>query len=180
MESLSPSPAKLFHLQMASLSPFPHLCFGECNFTGTLVSNLLLPSSRERQTCQSKSSGSRRLNRGNCCTQKFSLSFPQHFSHHKTLGAQDQVRVCSAQDSSLHCWPKLGFEFAQRCFDLKCPRWLSCFMLDSQVYPYQVSSLDSNLCPVNWTVDLKISCIGEKVNCGQLIVKPHDFWPTST
>ena len=53
-------------------------------------------------------------------------------------------------------------------------------MLDLQVYPYQVSSLDPNLCPVNWTVDLEITCIGEKVNCGQLIVKPHDFWPTST
>ena len=115
-----------------------------------------------------------------CCTLKFALPFSSTFSHHKTLGAQDQVRVCSAQDSSLHCWPKLGFEFAQRCFDLKFPKWLSCFMLDSQVYPYQVSSLDSNLCPINWTVDLEISCIGGKVNCGQLTVKPHDFWPTST
>ncbi|KAL5062429.1 hypothetical protein RYX36_024166, partial [Vicia faba] len=27
---------------------------------------------------------------------------------------------------------------------------------------------------VNWTVDLEISCIGEKVNCGQWTVKPHD------
>ena len=53
-------------------------------------------------------------------------------------------------------------------------------MLDSQVYPYHVSSLDSNFCPVNWTVDLEISCIGEKVNCGQFTVKPHEFLPTST
>ena len=65
----------LSHLQMASLSPFPHPCFDECKFTGTLVSNLLLPSRRERQTCQSNSSGSRRLNRGNCCTPKFALAF---------------------------------------------------------------------------------------------------------
>ena len=34
-------------LQMASLSPFPPLHFDECKFTGTLVSNPLLPSSHE-------------------------------------------------------------------------------------------------------------------------------------
>ena len=79
MASLSPSPARFHHLQMASLSPFPQLYFDECKFTGTLVSNPLLPSSRERQTCQSNSSGSRRLNRGNCCTPKFSLQYSSRF-----------------------------------------------------------------------------------------------------
>ena len=39
---------------------------------------------------------------GNYCTPKFSLSSPI-FSHHKTLGTQDQVRVYSAQDPSWHC-----------------------------------------------------------------------------
>ena len=68
----------------------------------------------------------------------------------------------------------------QRYFDLKFLRWLSCFMLDLQDYLYQVSSLESNFYPINWTVDLEISCIGEKVNCGQFTVKPHEFWPTST
>ena len=85
MASLSPSPDKILsHLQMASLSPSPNGIFKpipstitspSANFLGTLVSNLLLPSSRERQTCQSNSSGSRRLNRGNCCTPKFALVF---------------------------------------------------------------------------------------------------------
>ena len=70
--------------------------------------------------------------------------------------------------------------FAQRYFNLKCLIWISCFILDSQVYPYQVSSLDSKFCPVNWTVDLEISCIGGKVNCDQLAVKSHENWPTST
>ena len=60
--------------------PIPDITFAdtptcECKFPGTLVSNLLLPSSHERQTCQSNSSGSRRLNRGNCCTPKFALVF---------------------------------------------------------------------------------------------------------
>ena len=72
------------------------------------------------------------------------------FPHHKTLGAQGPVRVSSAQNFSLHCCPKLGFVFALRYFDLKCLRWLSCFMMASQVCPYQVSSLDSKFCPVNW------------------------------
>ena len=71
----------LSHLQMESLSPFPQLCFDECKFLGTLVSNHLLPSSRERQNCQSNSSGLRILNRGNCCTPKFSLPFFQDISH---------------------------------------------------------------------------------------------------
>ena len=90
-----------------------------------------------------------------------SLSFHQHFLNHKTLVTQDQTRVCPAQATSLHCWPKLGFEFAQGCFDLQCPMWISYFMLDSQVCPYQVSSPDSNFCPVNWTIDLEINYIGE-------------------
>ena len=84
MASLSPSPDKILSHQMASLSPSPNGIFKpipsiatspSANFLGTLVSNLLLPSSRERQTCQSNSSGSRRLNRGNCCTPKFALLF---------------------------------------------------------------------------------------------------------
>ena len=75
MASLSPSPARFYHLKMASLSPFPQKYFDECKFTGTLVSNPLLPSSHERQTRQSNSLGSRRLNRGSCCTPKFSLPF---------------------------------------------------------------------------------------------------------
>ena len=143
------------------------------------MSNLLLPSSHERQTYQSNSSGSRRLNRGNCCTPKFCLPSLNNFSSQSPWSSRS-IRVSSAQDFSLHCWPKLGFVFAQRCFDLKILRWLSCFMLDSQVYPHQISSLDSKFCPVNWTTDLEISCIGEKVNCGQLTVKYHENWPTST
>ena len=89
MASLSPSPDKILSpLQMASLSPSPNgiskpipasIVLTSANLRGTLVSNLLLPSRRERQTCQSNSSGARRLNRGNCCTPKFSLSFLQYF-----------------------------------------------------------------------------------------------------
>ena len=61
---------------MASLSPFTSTVMSpSANFLGTFVSNLLLPPSRERQTCQSNSSGSRRVNRGNCCTPKFALAF---------------------------------------------------------------------------------------------------------
>ena len=101
---------------MASLSPFPQLCFDEWKFLGTLVSNHLLPSSREQQNCQSNSSGSRRLNRGSCCTPKFSLSFYQYFPH-KILWTQDRIRVCSAQDLSLHCWPEIRVGTCTRIFE---------------------------------------------------------------
>ena len=79
-----PIPRQILSHQMASLSPSPNGIFKpihltvtstSANFLGTLVSNLLLPSSHERQTCQSNSSCSRRLNRGNCCTPKFALAF---------------------------------------------------------------------------------------------------------
>ena len=78
----------LSHLQMAYLSPFPQPHFDECKFTGTLVSNHLLPSSHERQTRQSNSLGSRRLNRGSCFTPKFSLSFYQYFPPQDSLNSR--------------------------------------------------------------------------------------------
>ena len=46
---------------------------------GTLVFNHLSPSSHEWQTRQSNSSGFRILNRGSCCTPKFSLLFLKAF-----------------------------------------------------------------------------------------------------
>ena len=81
MSSLSPSLTTLSHLfQMAYVSPFPTsstigVTSCECKFLGTLVFNHLSPSYHERPTSQYKSSGLRRLNRGSCCTLKFSLSY---------------------------------------------------------------------------------------------------------
>ena len=81
MASLSPSPTIFHHLfQMEFVNPFPtssttSIISDECKFLGTLVFNHLPPLDHERQTSQSTSSGLRRLNRGSCCTPKFSLSF---------------------------------------------------------------------------------------------------------
>ena len=47
----------------------------KCKFLGTLVFNHLPPSDHERLASQPTSSGLRRLNRGNCCTPKFSLPY---------------------------------------------------------------------------------------------------------
>ena len=94
MASLSPSPMTFRHLlQMASVNPFPILPTSstisviscECKFLGTLVFNHLPPSDHERHASQSTSSGLRRLNRGNCCTPKCSLSF---HSRHASRGPQ--------------------------------------------------------------------------------------------
>ena len=98
---------------MASLSPFLQQCFDECKFMGTLVSNHLLPSSRERQNCQSNSSGSRILNRGNCCTPKFALHFSQE--NHNPRGFSDFLKIGSGidlADLSLATNPELGFSLA--------------------------------------------------------------------
>ena len=77
MASLSPS--SIIDFQMESIIPFPispiSITSCECKFLGTLVFNHLPPSDHKRQTSQSTSSDLRRLNRGNCCTLKFSLSF---------------------------------------------------------------------------------------------------------
>ena len=64
---------------------------------GTLVSNHLLPSSRKRKNCQSNSSGSRRLNRGSCCTPKFALLFSQEIT---TLGFSLIFKIGSGIDQT--------------------------------------------------------------------------------
>src|SRR3954464_4510956 len=48
-------------------------CISKGKFLGILVFNPLLPSDHDWQTCQSTSSGLRRLNRGSCHTPKFAL-----------------------------------------------------------------------------------------------------------
>ena len=140
---------------MASLSPFPHLCFDECKFKGTLVSNLLLPSSHERQTCQSNSSGSRRLNRGNCCTPKFSLPFPIDFSSQSPwrsgsswgficsrllLALLTQIRVCVCTKMFWPKMPKMTFLLHIGLPSLSISSFKSWF----QVLPSQLDSWPRN------------------------------------
>ena len=84
---------------MESISPFPNQYIIGCKFLGTLVFNHLSPSSHERRIRQSHSSGSRRLNRGSCCTPKFALSFLKNFITRFLLGQDytrfDQLRILS-------------------------------------------------------------------------------------
>ena len=102
MESLSPSSMIFRHLfQMESISPFPILSTqssiisDECKFLDTLVFNHLPPSDHKMQTIQSTSSGLRRLNRGSCCTPKFSLSYFSKISSciggYKTLPKDKEI-----------------------------------------------------------------------------------------
>ena len=84
--NLSPSPKILCQLPNGICKPIPDITKSsitsyKCKFLGTLVFNHLAPSDHERQTSQSTSSSLRRLNKGSCCTPKFSLSFLKTFSH---------------------------------------------------------------------------------------------------
>ena len=64
---------------------------------GTLVFNHLPPSDHERHTSQSTSSGLRRLNRGNCCTPKFSLPYSSKFVKNHLQMVQDFSRVAQSK-----------------------------------------------------------------------------------
>ena len=118
-----PSPNGIF-------KPIPSATFWQCKFTGTLVSNHLLPSSHGRQTRQSNSSGSRRLNRSSCCTPKFSLSFHQHFLITRLLEFKIKLGFALLKTPPCTVDLKLGFEFAHGFLDFQCSMWLSYFMLD--------------------------------------------------
>ena len=59
--------------------------------------NHLPPSDHERHASQSTSSGLRRLNRGNCCTPKFSLPYSSRFIKNHPQMAQDFSRVAQSR-----------------------------------------------------------------------------------
>ena len=134
MASLSPYPTNFYHLSKWHLQAHSlKLCFYEFKFMGTQVSNHLLPSSRERQTRRSNSSGSRRLNWGSCCTPKFSLPFSQEIP---TLGFSQIFKIGSGIDQtdfSLAIDQELGFlshfpeetEFSEVQLTITCFRTFS-------------------------------------------------------
>ena len=105
------------HLQMASLSRFPQPYFWRVQIYGhsSVQSSFTFESQTTKLanlTLQVQEDWTGEV--------VVPQNFPSHFikiSPHKTLWTQEQARVCSAQDISLHCWPKLGFEFAQGILD---------------------------------------------------------------
>ena len=127
MASLSPSLTVFCHLfQMASVSLFPILITNnvtsdECKFWGTLVFNHLRPSDHKRPTSQSTSSSLRRLNRGSCCTPKFSLSyFPKIFllhGDHKHLIKEKIIFLKINKESSIGVLTKSFDWHVKRPFD---------------------------------------------------------------
>ena len=87
---------------------------------------------------------------------------------------------CTTQDISLHCWPKLGFEFAQGFWTINASYEFQESLWTPNITHVKFQALNHIFWSINWTVDLEISYIGEKVNCGQFTIKPHKFWTTST
>ena len=67
-----------------------------------------------------------------------------------------------------------------RIIELSIPHMTFMDYYEPPRFSCQVSSLGSYFCSVNRAVDLKINCIGEKVNYGQFTVKLHNFLSTST
>src|ERR1051325_11369077 len=128
---------------MASISPFPCIINQRRVqiFRCTRVFNHLLPPGHERQACQSNPSSTRRLNRGNCHTPKFSLLLLKTF-HTPIL--KDSSRV-DQTNPLLDNKPKLGFGDSQIKIDfqpLQCSSYLLICFKDS---PCQVSSLTSQV-----------------------------------
>src|ERR1043165_9019174 len=134
---MTQSPTQL--LQMASISPFQHIINQQRVqiFRCTRVFNHLLPSGHERQACQSNSSSTRILNRGNCHTPKFSLLLLKafHISMLKDFTRADQTNPLLSNQS------KLGFGHPQARVSLQHFQWSSCLIICFKESPCQVSSL---------------------------------------
>ena len=78
--------------------------------------NHLPPSDHERHASQSTSSGLRRLNRGNCCTPKFSLPYSSRFvKNHPQIaqGLDSQTLPKTTEIRVLVLSRNLGFSMVQ-------------------------------------------------------------------
>src|ERR1051325_765011 len=132
---------------MATISPFQCIINQQRMqiFRCARVFNHLLPSGHERKACQSNSSSTRRLNRGNCHTPKFVLLLLKtfHISILKDFTRVDQTNPLLSNQ------PKLGFCSSQVKMDFQCSKWSSCLIMCSKESPCQVSSLTSQIYSVN-------------------------------
>src|ERR1051325_8448095 len=138
---------------MASVSPFQRVINRRSYFIQqrvqifkcTRVFNHLLLSGHERQACQSNPSSTRRLNRGNCYTPKFSLPLLKtfHISILKDFTRVDQINPLLSNQ------PKLGFGHSQINVGLQHFKCLSCIIICFKESPCQNSSLTSQVCSDN-------------------------------
>src|ERR1051325_9611591 len=138
---------------MASVSPFQRVINRRSYFIQqrvqifrcTRVFNHLLLAGHERQACQSNPSSTRRLNRGNCYTPKFSLLLLKtfHISILKDFTRVDQINPLLSNQ------PKLGFFHSQVKMDIQHYKWSSCLIICFNESPCQVSSLTSHVCSIN-------------------------------
>ena len=163
---------------MASISPFhivnrrSHSIYQQVqSFRCTRVFNHLLPSGHERQAYQSNPSGTRRLNRGNCYTPKFSLLFLKtiHISILKNFSRIDQM------NSLLSNQPTTRVLLLSRQNQVLIPQVVIIPLhmyqgITMSSFKPHISSVLSQL--LRW---LKINYIGQKVNYGQHTVKLHHF-----
>ena len=111
-----------------------------------------------------------------CHTPKFALMFLKTFH---TSMLKDSSRV-DQTNSLLDNQPKLGFGISQIKMDFQHLQWPSCLLICFKDSPYQVSKLHKSSFLRQLHRWLKISCIDQKVNCGQHTVKTSDFWSKSS
>src|ERR1051325_1346083 len=149
----------------------------ECKFSGVLECSIIFYLQVTKgKTCQSNPSSTRRLNRGSCHTPKFALIFLKtfHTSILKNSSRVDQTNSLLDNQPKTRVWyfsDQDGLPTSPMVF--MPPHMLQRSSMSS-FKPHKSSFLKQLL---RW---LKISCIGQKVNCGQHTVKLPDFWSTSS
>src|ERR1051325_2365905 len=171
------SPARLRSLN-GIYKPIPASSVnGECKFSGVLECSIIFYLQVTKgKACQSNPSSTRRLNRGSCHTPKFALHLLKifHTSMLKDSSRVDQTNSLLDNQPQTRVWQFSdpdGLPTSPMVF--MPPHMFQRFSM-SNFKPHKSSFLRQLL---RW---LKISCIGQNVNCGQHTVKTFDFWSTSS
>ena len=135
--------------------------------------NHLPPSDYERLVSQSTSSGQRRLNRGNCCTPKFSLPYSSRFIKNHLQMVQDCLRYCTvkpplkpAETRVLVLSRNLGFQGSNQ---------VSWAYIHCQASTCQVSRLTMPYCTVKSPIWSTVNYKGKMVIWQSKV----NFWSTS-
>ena len=123
--------------------------------------NHLPHSDHERHARQSTSSGLRRLNRGNCCTQKISLPYSSKFCQASPQMVQSLLKGYTVNHPPKPV--KLGFWLLQRNWGFQGLNQVTYAHIHCQAPTCQVSRLTRSSCTVKNPIYSTINCRGKMV-----------------